>query len=125
MHKVLHNDKEMNLILIFRILLPDTNKRHVYLREGKKFDYLGQIISQLEPNLILPEKVRFPSELGRVIHPFTSPCRGSIIDTCITVQILMLDKTRYNHEEKLNELLNPFLYRVMIRDRPSSMEPGF
>ena len=112
----------MKNVTIYRILLPEFNKRHVYLKNEGKFDYIGQIISQLEPNIRLPEKLRFPSEIGKIIYPFVSPCRGALIDTCVTVQILMLDRQRHDVEAKLNEILNPHGISVTIKDRPTALE---
>jgi len=54
-----------------------------------KLDYLGQFLTQLGHNV--EGKHRFPSDLNKIIPPFTQPCRGVIINSIITLNILSLD----------------------------------
>ena len=96
----------MKTLYIVKSLLPPY-KRHKYLRDGEQYDYLGQILIQLGYDI--PDNgLRFPSELQKIIPPFTFPARGSIHDTVLTTQILHLDKTdASNHPQKLGALLLP------------------
>jgi hypothetical protein len=112
----------MKHVTIYKVMLPNFQNQHVYLKDGGKLDYLAQIIMQIEPLIRLPEKIRFPSEIGKLVYPFVSPCRGALIDTCVTVQILMLDRKRFDIEQKLNEILNPHNIHVTIKDRPTTLE---
>lgn len=69
-----------------------------------KVDYLGQFLIQLGYNI--DGKYRFPSELGKVITPFTQPSRGAIIDSITTLRILQLDYlSPQEHEARLREIL--------------------
>lgn len=101
---------------LYRSILPPF-KRHKYLREGNWYDYLGQLIAQMDTNSI-PEKCRWPSDLDHAIPPFSFPLRGSICNTELTIGILRLDYTEPAfHEKKLNELLNPHGISVTLKDR--------
>jgi hypothetical protein len=85
-------------------LLPQKLTRHRYMYQDGKLDYLGQLLTQLGYNV--DGKYRFPSELGKVISPFTQPCRGSIIDTHTTLSILELDLLpSQEHRQRLADLL--------------------
>ena len=71
--------------------------------EGR-LDYLGQFLVQL--GYRIEPKLRFPSELKKVILPFTQQCRGSVIDTITTLRILQLDLiSPQEHEEQLRIIL--------------------
>ena len=108
---------ELKVLTIYTQFLPNFNYRHVYMRDGDKFDYLGQILCQIEPKLAkhFPEKMRFPSELQMVVYPFTCNLRGAYHDTCVTTEILRLDKTlSTTHETKLNEILNPHGFKIVF-----------
>ena len=94
----------MKTLFIVRSLLPPY-KRHRYMRDGEQYDYLGQLLIQLGHD-IPDNNLRFPSELQKVIPPFTFPCRGGIHDTILTTQILQLDILDPTiPEEKLKALL--------------------
>ena len=94
----------MNTFTIRRSLLPKRATRHRYMYHEGQVDYLGQILIQLGHNI--DGKFRFPSELGKLITPFTQLSRGKIIDSIITLHILELDYTSpQEHEQRLRELL--------------------
>lgn len=96
----------MQTIFLVRSLVPPF-KRHRYLHDGEHYDYLGQILLQLGHDI--PEGLRFPSELNKIIPPFTFPCRGSIHDTSLTIEILKLDLLDpTTHPQKLAALLPQF-----------------
>jgi hypothetical protein len=89
---------------IKRELLPNSRSRHRYMYHEGKIDYLGQFIIQL--GYKIEGKYRFPSELNKVIPPFTQPSRGSIINTNVTLRILALDFTSpQEHEAELRNIL--------------------
>lgn len=101
----------MKTLFIVRSLIPPY-KRHRYLRDGEQYDYLGQLLIQLGHEI--PDNgLRFPSELQKVIPPFTFPCRGSIHDTILTTQILQLDiLDTTTHPQKMGDLLAPHNIRI-------------
>jgi hypothetical protein len=89
---------------IVKSLLPLTKPRHRYLYQNGRMDYLGQLITQLGYNV--QGKHRFPSDLGKLIMPFTQDCRGTIIDSITTLQILQLDYlSPREHEARLRAIL--------------------
>ena len=91
-------------IKIIKSLLPRDSTLHRYMYRDGKMDYLGQILTQLGHNV--EGKHRFPSSMGKLIPPFTQQCRGSIIDSKITLSILALDHSpRDTHEQVLRDLL--------------------
>ncbi len=95
----------MNTYFIVRRLVPPY-KKHRYMRDGKMYDYLGQILVQMD--IDIPEKCRTPQELERTILPFTFPCRGIILNSVLTINILKLDITDpSSHPQKMAELLRP------------------
>lgn len=51
-------------------------------------DYLGQILEQMNHDVT---GKRLPSDLKKVIFPFTCMQRGRVLDTNITLQIVSLD----------------------------------
>jgi len=94
----------MNTFKIKRSLLPIRLTRHRYMYQDGRIDYLGQFLIQLGYNV--EGNHRFPSSLGKLITPFTQQCRGTIIDSCTTLQILALDYTSpQEHEQRLREIL--------------------
>ena len=89
---------------IIRSLLPPKT-RHTYLYQDGKLDYLGQLITQLGYNV--EGKHRFPSDLKKIIPPFTYPCRGAILNTHTTLSILSLDILPLPERERQLSLLLP------------------
>jgi len=105
----------MKKLTIYTQFLPNFNYRHIYMRDGEKYDYLGQMITQLETFKHFPEKLRFPHELQKVIFPFTFTARGAYHDTCVTTEILRLDKAlSLTHEKRLNEIMNPHGFEIVF-----------
>lgn len=89
---------------IKRSLLPKSKTRHKYMYQDGQLDYLGQFIVQL--GYQIPPKTRFPSNLNKIIFPFTQQSRGAIIDSITTIRILALDHTSpQDHERQLQEIL--------------------
>lgn len=69
------------------IYLPDlmSNKTHLCDNENRH-DLLGQILYSLGETVIPKQKL--PSDLLKSIPPFTCSCRGKIVDTAITLQLV-------------------------------------
>ena len=89
---------------IDRTLLPKKQKRHRYLFDDGHADYLGQFLIQLGHNV--DGKFRTPQDLGKLIPPFTQACRGSYVNSKLTLDILALDHAPTDtHPRKLEELL--------------------
>jgi len=93
----------MSHFKIIKSKLPVIKTRHKYLYQEGRMDYLGQIITQMGFNV--SGKHRFPSDLGKHIPPFTQECRGVIIDSILTLQVLELDYLSPQiHEQRLREI---------------------
>lgn len=87
--------------------LPVSFKRYRYMVDGYWHDYLGQILLQMGYDI--PEGCKFPSELKTVIYPFTFSCRGTILNTSLTLDILALDfLDRTTHKDRLRQLVAPY-----------------
>ena len=94
----------MTQFKIKRSLLPVKHTRHKYMYQDGRIDYLGQFLIQL--GYQINGKYRFPSELNKVITPFTQASRGAVIDSVITLRILELDYTStQEHPARLRALL--------------------
>jgi len=105
---------------IIKSLLPPYRK-HRYLRSGNLYDYIGQILLQMDYDI--PDGLRFPSELMQVIHPFTFPCRGSYHDTILTTRILQLDiLDPTTHPQKMRELLDPVGISIKWLEKPTATQ---
>lgn len=94
----------MSHFKIKRSLLPRARTKHRYMYHEGQLDYLGQFLVQM--GYRIEPKTRFPSELKKVIPPFTQHCRGSIIDSITTLRILHLDLiSPQEHEDELRLIL--------------------
>lgn len=62
-----------------------SNKTHLCDNENRH-DLLGQILYSLGETVIPKQKL--PSDLLKSIPPFTCSCRGKIVDTAITLQLV-------------------------------------
>ena len=107
----------MKTLTIVTSVLPPWNRKLRYLYDGKHWDYLGQMMAQLDNRLLrtTPEKCRFPSDLSYSVPPFSFPLRGMICNTELTIQILRLDYKPLHlpdHFQILNSLLLPHNLRV-------------
>ena len=97
----------MSTIKIIRSRLPTGS--HRYLRNGSKFDHLGQILVQLGHDI--PDKTRTPQDLGYTIPEFTYICRNTICNTCLTLHILKMDRMPPDlHKQHLESLLPDFTF---------------
>ena len=86
----LHNKgKPVNTFKIVRKCLPKRYTKHQYLKEGTTYDFLGQMIEQ--QGIIVPEKIKFPSELDMYIEYITFNLRGRICETPLAINIMKLD----------------------------------
>lgn len=93
-------------VRIVKSLLPKTRTTHRYLCHNGKLDYLGQILVQMGHNV--DGKYRTPQDMNKAVPPFTQPCRGTNINSQLTLEILKLDYTQPNlHPEILEQLLRP------------------
>ena len=88
-----------------KIYLPDlmSNKSHLCDNDNKH-DLLGQILYSLGETVIPKQKL--PSDLLKSIPPFTCSCRGKIVDTAITLQLVNNSKLSPRKQVELgNQLL--------------------
>ena len=94
-----------NLQIDIKIYLPDlmSNKSHLCDNDNKH-DLLGQILYSLGETVIPKQKL--PSDLLKSIPPFTCSCRGKIVDTAITLQLVNNSKLSPRKQVELgNQLL--------------------
>lgn len=93
---------------IVRKCLPQKYSKHQYLKEGLTYDFCGQMMEQL--GIVVPEKVKFPSELEVYIEHLTFNLRGRIIETPLCINIMKLDSVpspeRYHKFEALLKTAN-------------------
>lgn len=98
-------------IKIVKSLLPQARSLHRYMSHDGKLDYLGQILVQMGYNV--DGKYRTPQDLGKAVPPFTQICRGTNINSILTIEILKLDHTPPNfHPEILERLLRPHNFHL-------------
>lgn len=94
-------------MILNRSRLPIVHKTHRYMVDGYYIDYLGQML--LQKGYTIPEKTRFPSQLGTLIPLFTNRCRGVIIDSILTTRILALDRVDPSiRNDKFQELMQEY-----------------
>lgn len=88
------------------IKIPKRLLKHpsMYLFDGNQYDLLGCFL--LHNGIVIPEKIRFPSELKIVIPHITFKLRNKFVDSPLAIQILQLD---YSPQKtalvRVNELL--------------------
>lgn len=100
----------MKTYFIIRSVLP-TARKHLYLRDGNLYDYLGQIL--IQQGYDIPDKTRTPEDLVTLIPNFTIKSRGQIRNTVLTSQIIKLDLLDpTTHPQKLATLLAPFYIQL-------------
>lgn len=93
-------------VAIYRHKLPIKPR---FLRYRDQFDYLGQIIVQVQPTIRMEDGLATPQQLNRYIHPFTYTVRGTICNTKLTLDILRIDSLPDEMKEaRLVELLSPY-----------------
>jgi hypothetical protein len=124
MSNLLNNNTDTRRFTIFTRLLPE---RFKYLRNGDKFDYLGQIMGQWKDtrgrpyHYKIPDKSTTPQDTGLNIQPFTYTCRGCLRDTPLTQKILKLDFCDPSErEQELAELLKPYHIELIYNRLPEN-----
>lgn len=96
----------MQTIKICPQLLPRYSKKFRYMASNGEFDYLGQILYQLGFNI--PPNAKTPQDLDQLIPNFTFACRGTYINTVLTLRILRLDRMPKDlHKQYLIDILSP------------------
>lgn len=105
----IHNKgKPVTTFKIVRRALPQRYNKHQYLKDGTTYDFLGQMIEQM--GFVLPDKIKFPSELDIRIEYITFSLRGRICETPLALQIMKLDSVpspeRYRKFEELLKQAN-------------------
>lgn len=108
----LHNKgKPVTTFKIVRKCLPKKYTKHQYLKEGTTYDFLGQMIEQ--QGIIVPEKIKFPSELDMYIEYITFNLRGRICETPLAINIMKLDSVPSPEKyQKFEELLKSVNLKV-------------
>lgn len=97
------------------IKIPKRLLKHpsTYLFDGNHYDLLGCFL--LHNGIVIPEKIRFPSELKIVIPHITFKLRNKFVDSPLAIQILQLD---YSPQKtalvRVNELLAPIDREIQI-----------
>ena len=82
------------------------NARYMLSPDGRA-DLLGQILIS-GFNLNVSERSKTPAELKKIIPPFTMQCRGTIMNTPLTMELLVNTKLTSGLQiEKANILLAP------------------
>lgn len=100
-----------------RIVRSALSKKFKNLEEvDGTYDYLGQMLVQMKhPTMMYGKPVKLPSELKRPIFPFTQSVRGTILDSCVTLQVLQLSPGK-DGEERLIKIMSSVGFEIIVED---------
>lgn len=87
--------------------LPPHNYTHKYLRDGKYYDILGQII--LQKGYDIADQTRTPEDMLTLIPGITFQFRGKIRNTPTTMSILLLD---HHDRDTLPQKMGPLAQKL-------------